>query len=179
MLHCANLLVSNDERGQARCPSAQKSRRRPAANRDDDKKHDNHLKGWRPAAPAEDSDGHCRLQGNSQACLPGKDHQTKTDGGGDNKRNDGELAQHAMAHLERGGVEMGMVGMMDAFLACCSHVLRHAMRMQRRQQQHRHKHRQQHPCQPSAAASRSLHGCKGKIRYHPPVYYIFRLMDGY
>ena len=45
MLHCANLLVSNDERGQARCPSAQKSGRRPAANRDDDKKHDNHLKG--------------------------------------------------------------------------------------------------------------------------------------
>ncbi len=37
MLHCANLLVSNDERGHARCPSAQKSGRRPAANRDDEK----------------------------------------------------------------------------------------------------------------------------------------------
>lgn len=99
-------------------------------------------KGRSPAVPTEDCDSHYRLQGNSQACLPGKDHRTKTDGGGDNKRNDGELAQHAMAHLKRGGVKVGMMRMVKALLACCRYILRHVVRMQRRQEQHRHEHRQ-------------------------------------
>jgi hypothetical protein len=98
--------------------------------------------GWCPSVPTEDYDGHYLLQGNSQARLPGKGHQANSDGGGDNKGNDGELAQHAVAHLKRGGVEMGMVRMMEALLAYRRYVLQLVVCMQRRQQQHRHEYRQ-------------------------------------
>ena len=165
MLECAHGLVSFHESGKREARSHIRATVVLLQTGTMKKTQQSTTKGRRPSAPTEDCDGHCLLQENSQACLPGKDHRTKTDGGCNNKGNDGELAQHAMAHLERGSIKVGMMRMVKALLACCRYILRHVVRMQRRQQQHRHEHRQQHPRQPSAVTSFSLHACKGKNNY--------------